>query len=366
MLLIMVAIFMVACAPAEEPAGDDTTDTVLVSDATEPALEAAVPTNETEPVVPTIETEPVVSPTDVPADSTEVVISDPYPVEASNSAETTPQPDPYPAESTGSEVVETEVPTDPYPAEEGKSDETDAAATSGAAPELVLEGVVWELATIIEGNVANSLIKETSISAEFAAARVSGSAGCNTYNAGYTQKGKDLTISEIATTRIGCKELIGQQEARFIEAMLGTRNFIIEGGVLTLNHDGGALQFSQSSARDVVDETSEPAVPDKNLQIQPAIIDDFQIDVNGAAKTATITLFGNYRNGCSKLHGTNQELEGENVISFTMLVEQPLDAICTQALVPFEEVFVLDIKGLESGTYEIFANNLNGEFRLDY
>lgn len=388
--LIGCILLLVACAPAEQSLEDEVPTSTPVTEPTEPALATIAPTDA--PVEPT--EEPAVEDTSLETeaaaetegatetDATPTEEPDSYPAPPAESYPA-PEPDAYPVDESASTV-------DPYPVGEQPSTDSSTAYPypaqgNGAAessvvepypieggngslveqpsiPMVVIESGPWYLATIIENGVATSLVEGTEISAEFLQGNVSGSAGCNTFNSTYTENGRQFSFGEIALTRRGCEEAIGQQETRFVDALRAVNSWQISPNMLLLVHPTGALQFSKQAGG--AGDTSIPA-PNNDLDIQTAMVDEFQIVVDNASKTATITLIGNYPDGCAKLNSIMQNREDETTLSFTMLFERPLDMMCTQTLVPFNETFPLDISGLEAGTYQVVVNNLTGEFTLD-
>ncbi len=80
---------------------------------------------------------------------------------------------------------------------------------------------------------------------------------------------------------------------------------------------------------------------------------------------AQVRVSGNLPDGCTELHEISVEQEGEE-FSLTLTTRRPTgDVFCTQALVPFEEIVELDIRGLEAGTYTVIAQEEQETFTLD-
>jgi heat shock protein HslJ len=64
---------------------------------------------------------------------------------------------------------------------------------------------------------------------------VSGFAGCNTFSGTFTTEGTTLTMSPLATTKIGCQRPASAVEAEYLNALSGVTNWEIDaGGRLTL------------------------------------------------------------------------------------------------------------------------------------
>ncbi len=107
---------------------------------------------------------------------------------------------------------------------------------------------LWTLTDIQTGNAVSSVVVGSTVTATFAAeGRVTGSAGCNTYFAGYTL-GDDnaLTIDAPGSSRKLCPDdAVMQQENQYLQVLTTTESYSIADGVLTLNlSDGNALRFT--------------------------------------------------------------------------------------------------------------------------
>ena len=92
-----------------------------------------------------------------------------------------------------------------------------------------------------------SVIGGTELTMDFGAdGRVSGSAGCNDFTAGYRQDGAKLSITAPASTRRACArpEGVMAQEASFLGALAMVDHARVEGGQLELRSAGGELAVS--------------------------------------------------------------------------------------------------------------------------
>lgn len=95
----------------------------------------------------------------------------------------------------------------------------------------------WEATATSQGDAFASPLPGTTITATFAAdGTLSGSAGCNTYRAGYTLAGGAITIDAPASTRKLCPtpEGVMEQEAAYLAALERAARFQVEGGSLSL------------------------------------------------------------------------------------------------------------------------------------
>jgi heat shock protein HslJ len=113
------------------------------------------------------------------------------------------------------------------------------------APEpLPLVGTVWGLEAVGSGDDAvSSPVAGTEVTVEFADdGSVSGSAGCNAFNASYETEGTTINFGPVASTRMACEQDVMDQEAAVFGAFESAATFEIVGDVLTLSDaDGGFL-----------------------------------------------------------------------------------------------------------------------------
>lgn len=80
---------------------------------------------------------------------------------------------------------------------------------------------------------------------------VEGSTGCNKVRGRYTQRGTELAVKALATTRMACTPELMQQEQQLLKVLASTDSYRIEGRVLSLMQ------------KDVVKVTFEAAAPRK-------------------------------------------------------------------------------------------------------
>lgn len=111
-------------------------------------------------------------------------------------------------------------PTEPVPTEEPEGGE--------------IEGVNWSLSGTMVG---------TEITALFENGTVSGSSGCNTYNATYVIDGDSISISQPTSTQMMCEEDVMQQEARYLTTLAGAQEYKVSGAQLTIT-GGGSLKYT--------------------------------------------------------------------------------------------------------------------------
>jgi heat shock protein HslJ len=105
------------------------------------------------------------------------------------------------------------------------------------ASALSLEGTLWTLISYHDGKGAlASVLRGTEITAAFAGAKLTGSAGCNSYSASYEHEGGSLTFGPIATTRKMCAEPEGvmEQEQAYLAALESVARYRAQGERLGL------------------------------------------------------------------------------------------------------------------------------------
>ena len=83
------------------------------------------------------------------------------------------------------------------------------------------------------------------ITLSFASGRVQGTDGCNRYSGPYTASGSALTVGpDVAATMMGCEPALMQQASVFMQALMGSRNFHIDGNRLELRTPDGTLALT--------------------------------------------------------------------------------------------------------------------------
>ena len=107
---------------------------------------------------------------------------------------------------------------------------------------LPLEGTAWRLDGIGSGtDVVSSTLTGTEVTATFDSGQVAGSGGCNAYTGSYTTDGEAITVSEVASTLMGCAPDVSDQEESFFDALGRAASFQIQGSTLTLLDDQGGF-----------------------------------------------------------------------------------------------------------------------------
>ncbi len=115
-----------------------------------------------------------------------------------------------------------------------------------------LVGTNWTLESFHAADTVSSVIAGTSITALFDGnGKVTGSAGCNSYFAGYQVSAASLSIDQPGSTKKYCGEPgVMQQESDYLSRLSQVRSYTITGDRLTLEDAGGQpiLSFTKGAS----------------------------------------------------------------------------------------------------------------------
>ena len=127
-----------------------------------------------------------------------------------------------------------------------------ACSTQNSA--TILGDTKWFLRSYGEQGHFRPIIEGTEITATFdnTESRISGSAGCNTYFAGYEAEDGRLSISEMAYTERACLSPAGimEQEQEYLYILANARSFQADDTTLTIFCSGG-LQLYFTTANGI-------------------------------------------------------------------------------------------------------------------
>jgi inhibitor of cysteine peptidase len=76
------------------------------------------------------------------------------------------------------------------------------------------------------------------------------------------------------------------------------------------------------------------------------------------------TVRGNLSDGCTSISDITSSQSG-SIFTINTATSRPADAMCTQALVPFQRTIELDVFALPAGTYRVVAQDKTAEFTLE-
>jgi heat shock protein HslJ len=126
-------------------------------------------------------------------------------------------------------------------------------ALAEAAGPAALAGTQWRATGINNGKEAVvSVVTGSEVTAVFGEdGKLTGSAGCNNYNASYSVEGQAIQIGAPASTRRMCAEPQGvmEQEAAYLAALPRAATFQASGEELTLRDAEGAMLVHYTRVR---------------------------------------------------------------------------------------------------------------------
>lgn len=86
------------------------------------------------------------------------------------------------------------------------------------------------------------------------------------------------------------------------------------------------------------------------------ILESFPVQIN-------VTARGQLPDGCTEIDEAQVVVE-ENHFAVTLKTRRPVGLMCTEALVPYEYTFPLEVRGLLAGDYTVDVNGAEGSFTL--
>lgn len=125
------------------------------------------------------------------------------------------------------------------------------------------------------------------------------------------------------------------------------------------------LLLLASGCRGVItDAEGTPATPVLTVEgtavvesVEVLLLESFPVQVRLVAR-------GNLPDGCTALGDWRVEREGDT-FAVTLPTTRSAEAMCTEALVPFEVSIPLEVAGLPAGTYGVEVNGVSASFTLD-
>jgi heat shock protein HslJ len=133
----------------------------------------------------------------------------------------------------------------------------------------------WEATGVLQDDALASPLEGTAITATFGEdGELSGSGGCNTYNARYTIDGGELEIGPAASTKMLCPEPEGvmEQETAYFAALEEAVAFRVQGGVLELlGPEGSAVVTYVRGADELA--SLEARIAELEQQLEDALAD---------------------------------------------------------------------------------------------
>jgi heat shock protein HslJ len=103
-----------------------------------------------------------------------------------------------------------------------------------------LEGVSWDLLSYrSESGSTEQLPAGADVTARFDAGTTAGNGGCNAYSASYMTSGGDLTVTDIASTRMACMPPLDGVEQAYLTNLEAAKTYAADQGTLTIRNDAG-------------------------------------------------------------------------------------------------------------------------------
>lgn len=117
--------------------------------------------------------------------------------------------------------------------------DTTSTVPQDTTPPAPYENIKWKLHSL----AGHKPFKDASMTVQMKKGTISGSGGCNQYNATYSvDEGGAIRISEIASTKRMCNGLMGQ-ESQFFEMLRGATSLKMNKIELVIASPGGDLVF---------------------------------------------------------------------------------------------------------------------------
>ncbi|HXF62124.1 MAG TPA: hypothetical protein VNK95_10930 [Caldilineaceae bacterium] len=147
----------------------------------------------------------------------------------------------------------------------------------------------------------------------------------------------------------GTEDITGVEEITGAEGITGTGD-VTGTGEITESRDITGTGASTGEGDFVVGEAMVDSIDVLTLESFPV-----QIHVH---------VVGNLPDGCTELQEPVVTQTG-NTFTVDLPTIRPTDAMCTQALVPYEITVPLDVEGLAAGEYTVEVNGVTGSFTLE-
>jgi heat shock protein HslJ len=119
-----------------------------------------------------------------------------------------------------------------------------------------IDGTSWRLTVQDVEGTETPVPAGVVVTAVFADGQVTGSAGCNTYNATYTASGSNLTFGTAATTAMACDPAVNAFEQEYLANLAAAGSYTATADKLTIYESGGKqlLAFEAAPANPLLGE----------------------------------------------------------------------------------------------------------------
>ncbi len=131
----------------------------------------------------------------------------------------------------------------------------------------------------------------------------------------------------------------------------------------------GARVGEDDTSRTVTsdDPPPTPTPPLKGEVVEgEAAVDSINVNIMESFPVQVMVVVrGDLSDGCTSISRSEQSDAGGNTILVRLYTARPAEAMCTEAIVPFEENIPLDVLGLPAGEYTVDVNGQTATFRLE-
>jgi len=108
----------------------------------------------------------------------------------------------------------------------------------------------------------------------------------------------------------------------------------------------------------------EPTVDAGAVEVGLAVVDSIDILIMESMPVqVSVVVRGNLPDGCTTI-GEAATQRDDRTFVVTLTTRRPLDAMCTEALVPYEQAVPLEVAGLPAGVYTVTVNGVSDTFEL--
>ncbi len=151
-----------------------------------------------------------------------------------------------------------------------------------------LEGTTWTLNSTMEENGSVSMAIDQDIYFSLADGTVSGSTGCNTFGGVYKLGGDELSFDQLYQTEMAClDEDVSQRETQMNSVLNNTVRYSISRNTLTLENENGDVLATFST--EVIDEDTMTDEPNINLNGTSWILSNMVTSELASKATLTAT-----------------------------------------------------------------------------
>lgn len=109
---------------------------------------------------------------------------------------------------------------------------------------------LWTLTSLQVNGQTHTLVPNVPVTLTFheASHTITGSSGCNSYQATYQQQNAQVHFQDFASTTVGCLGPVGEQENLYLQALSHAETLLVSANAMTITGAGGKdiLRFSSS------------------------------------------------------------------------------------------------------------------------